>query len=265
MKRFMIIAAVIAISLYLIVLALLYVYQRRVMYFPPKVYLTPAAVGLEALERDFTNGDRQGVQGVTAWWIPPQDNKPVIMFFHGNASAVYSNQDIYRDLSEAGFGVWGVGYVGYPSNVKSESPTQAAIIKQAEMQYDYVVKEAGILPDRIVFYGTSLGAAVAAQLAARRKPAMNSMTDMAGLHAPFIPVSLLMKDSYQSNLALGGLNVPLVWMHGTADGVVPFAQGKRLYEGYDGPKTAKVFEGGLHTNLWGLGGREFIISMLEAY
>ena len=135
-----------------------------------------------------------------------------------------------------------------------------------------MVKEAGISPDRIVFYGTSLGAAVAAQLAARRKPAMiiaeapfHSMTDMAGLHAPFIPVSLLMKDSYQSNLALGGLNVPLVWMHGTADGVVPFAQGKRLYEGYDGPKTAKVFEGGLHTNLWGLGGREFIISMLEAY
>jgi len=90
----------------------------------------------------------------------------------------------------------------------------------------------------------------------------NSTLDMAKLKTPFLPVTLLMKDKFRSDLALQNYNGPLIWTHGTNDRIIPIAQGQKLYDGYDGPKTAHVFDGGRHTNLWGLGGRDIVLARL---
>ena len=83
--------------LYLILTAIVYTLQRQFLYFPPSLYLTPQAVGLDGFEEITLN--IEAGNKVTAFWSPPADeNDKVVMFFHGNGSAVFSNHDIYSCL-----------------------------------------------------------------------------------------------------------------------------------------------------------------------
>lgn len=266
MKRYIVIGLIAVFILYVVPLLLVCVFQRRLMYFPPTVYLAPDAVNLvqaQEVSRTIATGD-----SVTGWWLPPESaDGTVVMFFHGNGSAVYSNHDIYRDLHERGYGVYGVGYVGYPGS--SGLPNQADIVAGAIEQYDWVLAQ-GNAPENIVFYGTSLGSGIAAQLALERRPAQlimeasfNSTLDIGRQSMPVFPVGLFMQDTYRSDQALQHFDVPLIWMHGTDDEVIDLSQGQTLYEAYTGPKSKLIVEGGRHTNLWGLGGREFVFEALS--
>lgn len=258
---------------YLLLCTAAFFMQRQLLYFPPNIYVTPEAVNLPHMQEvQFT------IDGTatTSWWAPPQDNtKAVIMFFHGNGSAVFSNYDIFADLTAQGYGLISVGYPGYPqkdSHVSESTgkPTQTALINAALRNYDYVTAQ-GIEPSRIVFFGTSLGSGVASQLAAIHNPRLlildapfNSTLDMAKKRMPFLPVNLLMKDKFESDKALKDLDVPLIWIHGTADRIVPITQGQKLYDGYMGPKSAHIIKGGRHVNLWTSGGDKIVLSRLGA-
>lgn len=255
----------IAITLYLIAGAAVFSLQRKLLYFPPAQYLSPSDVAVpKMLEYEIKTGDEAWATG---WYAPPANlGGKVVMVFHGNGSAVYSNHDIFRDVMAEGYGVWSVGYPGYPGS--EGNPTQEALVIAAERQYDLLLAQ-GVKSENIIFYGTSLGSGIAAQLAAKHKPALlimdapfNSVLDMGRKQVPWLPVSLLMKDKFQSDKALAGLGVPLIWIHGTADRIIPISQGQKLYDGYDGPKSAHIIEGGQHTNLWFLGGREIVLSAL---
>lgn len=252
-----------ALLLYLLVGAAVFGFQRKLLYFPPSTYLDPVAVGVDMGEVKYTNDQAS----VTGWYgRPAESGNKVVMVFHGNGSAVYSNHDIFRDLMNAGYGVWSVGYPGYPGS--AGEPSQGAILQAAEQQYNSLLSR-GIKPDDIIFYGTSLGSGVAAQLTAKHQPSLlvmdapfNSILDMGRKQVLWLPVSLLMKDKFESDKALAGLDVPLIWIHGTADRIVPLSQGQKLYDGYSGPKSAHIIEGGQHTNLWFLGGREIVLKAL---
>ncbi len=265
MKRFVFIGLASMAVIYLIPLALVFFLQRSLMYFPPENYFPPQTMQLEAQEIALTSA---GGDQVLGWWMPPKDSaQPVIMFFHGNGSAVYSNYDIYRDLQSQGYGVFAAGYAGYPGS--GGKPSQKAILSGVEAQYDWI-RDAGIAPERISFFGTSLGTGIAVQLALSRRPArlileapFNSTLDIGRLSMPVFPVSLLMKDTYRSDLALSHMDMPLIWMHGTKDDVIPLDQGQKLYEAYMGPKSHLIIEGGEHTNLWMLGGRDFVLSAMR--
>lgn len=261
MKWVMILTAILA-ALYMAIVAFIYLGQRSLLYFPPNIYLTPEAVKVPMMEIIDDRGN------VISWWAPPaSEDSKTVMVFHGNGSAIYSNHDIFRDLINAGHGVLSVGYPGYPG--QGGKPTQANMVESAIAQYEWV-RSQGIEASDISFYGTSLGSGVAAQLSTVHEPAIlfvdapfNSTLDMAGLTIKFLPVSLLMKDTYRSDLALMGKEFPLIWTHGTNDRVVPLMQGQKLFDGYQGPKTATIIEGGEHTNLWSLGGREIVLSALS--
>jgi len=213
-----------ALILYIILTAIVYTLQRQFLYYPPQLYLTPQAVGLVGFEEivlQADNGDK-----LTALWSPPESQTDkVVMFFHGNGSAVFSNHDIYRDLAANGVGVFGVGYSGYPGS--EGVPNQPDIERAAEIQRDFLIGQ-GIIPQKIVYFGTSLGSGVASQLAEKHPPSLlildapfNSILDMGRRQLPFLPVKLLMKDQYRSDKALKSLDIPIIWMHGTADRVVP--------------------------------------------
>ena len=254
-----------ALTLYLIAAAAVFLLQRKLLYFPPNLYLAPVAVGVDMDEMEYTHDHVT----VTGWYgRPAESGHKVVMVFHGNGSAVFSNHDIFRDLMAAGYGVWSVGYPGYPGS--QGKPTEEALVTAAERQYDLLLAQ-GVMPENIVFYGTSLGSGVAAQLAAKHRPALlvmdapfNSVLDMGRKQVPWLPVGLLMKDRFESDKALANLDMPLIWIHGTADRIIPLAQGQKLYDGYGGPKTAHIIEGGQHTNLWFLGGRDIVLEALAS-
>ena len=122
----------------------------------------------------------------------------------------------------------------------------------------------------IIYYGTSLGSGVATQLALQHKPKLlildapfNSMTDMAQFRMPILPAKLLLKDKWASDKALRTLDVPLIWIHGGRDRVIPISQGQKLYDGYDGAKTALVIPESDHFLNWQSGGKDIVMRAIE--
>lgn len=241
--------------LYVTFAALIYFAQRKVLYFPPDLYHAPPAEMSEV----------RTSSGHLGWYTPAQDSRPTVMVFHGNASSIDSNLHIFRDLQRAGFGVWSVGYPGYPGT--AGKPTQSNLIAAVTDQYEHLT-EMGV--ETIVFYGTSLGSGVASQLAQTHAPALlildapfNSVADMARTQMPFLPTQILLKDTWRSDVAIKDLDRPLIWIHGTADNIIPVSQGQKLYDGYAGPKSAYILDGATHINTWLNGGREIVLVALE--
>lgn len=255
-----------AVIAYLVLLAALYFLQRKLIYFPPSHYYSPAQVGLDGFEEiELKTAD--GLR-VTPWWIAPKGNQPVVMFFHGNASAVYGAAELYRELHSEGFGVFAVSYIGYPG--AQGKPSQQAIVDAAVQQFDFLTSQLNV-GGAVALYGTSLGAGVAAQVAAKRQPAIViseapflSVLSMARSQYPFVPVSLMLKDTYRSDLALNNFEGPLLWLHGTDDTVIPLSQGQALYEGFSGSKSHALIKGANHNDIWSQGGSRTVINTLKS-
>ena len=85
---------------------------------------------------------------------------------------------------------------------------------------------------------------------------------MARKNMPILPIDVLLKDKWQSDKALKNLDVPLIWIHGTDDKIIPIGHGQKLYDGYEGPKSAHIISGASHINTWLNGGREIVLSAL---
>ena len=246
--------------IYILALIGIYVIQRSFMYFPPASHPGLKSTSLTDMEIVTVKSDDGNT--VPAWWQAPREDMPVIMFFHGNGSSAYDGQFIYQHFIDLGFGILGAEYPGYPG--ATGKPSETAIVAAALAQYDYV-RAQSIKGEHIYLYGSSLGTGVAAQLAAQREVGkivaeapFNSMLDMAQMSMPLFAFSPLIKDHYRSDQALAGQDVPLLWLHGTADQVIPLSQGQKLYDQYDGPKEKLIIKGGDHSNLWVSGGREAI-------
>ena len=121
-------------------------------------------------------------------------------------------------------------------------------------------------PDRPVYFGESLGAAVAVAFAAEQPPAalvlrspFTSLADMGRLHYPFLPVvGFLLRDPFDSIERIRRVRCPLLIIAGEQDQVVPPAHSRRLYEAASDPKQFELIPGADHklrrtiTNEWGL-------------
>ena len=244
--------------------ALLYSQQRRLLFPAPSYYRPPAAAGMANMAEIRIRSDDNLL---TAWYGGPKDGcRSAVMVFHGNGSAVYSNTDIFRDLMNAGYGVWSVAYPGYPGSEGFAS--QDNLVKAAQVQADELSTRMG--PDaRIHYYGTSLGSGVAAQLSVTHPPdtlfldaPFYSVVDLAAANMRGFPIRRMMRDTFKSFEALSISDVPLYWTHGEADRVVPISEGQRLFDTYTGPKSKLIIPNGNHVNLWALGAKNWTLSAL---
>ncbi|MET0631580.1 MAG: alpha/beta hydrolase, partial [Xanthobacteraceae bacterium] len=65
----------------------------------------------------------------------------------------------------------------------------------------------------------------------------------------YVPVRLLMKDQFRSDLRIGKVTAPVLMLHGDRDNIIPIALGQRLYALINAPKRFVRFPGGGHENL----------------
>lgn len=243
-------AGAIALCLYIAATAVLYLEQRSLMYFPETVHTTPAQAGFpEAKEVPLTASD--GVH-VTAWYVPPQDGKPVIVFFHGNGGALRYSVPRFRKLVGAGIGLVALEYRGYGGN--PGSPSERGLIADGEAAYAFAA--ARYPAKQIVLWGHSLGTGVAVAVAAREpigrlilEAPFTSAAAVAALRYWYMPVRLLMKDQFHSDRLIKKVTAPLLILHGVRDKVVPFWMGERLFKLANKPKYIVRFLDGGHDNL----------------
>ena len=72
------------------------------------------------------------------------------------------------------------------------------------------------------------------------------MVNMGKKYYPFFPVSLLLKDKFESHKKITNISVPVLIKHGKVDEIVPFAMGKKMYELANEPKFFYSQEYGDH-------------------
>lgn len=231
--------------------ALTYVAQRSLMYFPERLHTLPAVAGLP--EAQEVRLDTEDGETVIVWHVPPRGEKPVILYFHGNGGALRYRVARFRALIADGNGLVALSYRGYGGS--TGSPTEDGLLADAEAAYAFATVR--YPAERIVLWGESLGSAVAVALGVSHKvgrivleASFTSAADVGRAHAyRLLPVQLLMKDQFRSDLRIAKVSAPLLFLHGGRDWVVPIALGERLYALANEPKRFVRFPDAGHEDL----------------
>jgi len=241
-----------AAGVYLAALLFVYFAQRSFMYFPPRGPILDGFISEHNVQiLPIEVADIGTLKSI--YMPPPSGSAPVILLMHGNGSAVYQHAAHFEAFKEWGVGYLAVEYPGYGEN--PGTPNERDILRTSLANYDLLIQK-GIIPERIILYGDSLGAASAVHVASERQAAglilsapFLSMQAMACKQMPWFPTSLLLKDKYRSDLKIPSVDEPLLVIHGDADRVIPFTQGKALYDLHQGDKEfVRIKDGGHY--LW---------------
>ena len=119
----------------------------------------------------------------------------------------------------------------------------------------YLEKRPDVDSNRIVYFGHSLGAAVAIELAVSRPPAgmaliapFSSIRDMAKLALPLPFAGWVVRNHYNSVALIPRVHAPLVILHGELDDMVPHSQGVKLFEAANHPKRFVTLPDASHNN-----------------
>jgi uncharacterized protein len=238
---------------------LMYAAQRSLMYHPERLRTPPATAGLSGAQEfvlDTADGEK-----VIVWYVPPKRDLPVVLYFQGNAGALRLRADRFRALTGDGYGLVALSYRGYGGS--TGSPSEAGLIADAEAAYTFAAARTSA--SRIVAFGESLGTGVAIALAATHRlggvilqAPFTSAADIGARVYWFLPVRLLMKDPFRSDLRIGKVTAPLLVLHGGRDTVVPISFGERLFALANEPKRFVRFAEGAHHDLDQHGAREAV-------
>jgi len=231
-------------------LVLMYVFQRSLMYFPDPARVAPALAGLpQAQEVTFQSSDGETL---LAWFVPPHGNKPIVLYFQGNAEGLTARVGRFGWLIADGTGLLALCYRGYGGS--SGRPSEAGLIRDAQAAYAFARER--YPAERIVLFGESLGTGVAVALAANHAVAglildapFTSAADVGAAAYPFVPVRWAMKDTFRSDRRIASVTAPLLLLHGERDPIVPIRFGEKLFALAREPKRFVRFPQGNHVDL----------------
>jgi uncharacterized protein len=247
----MIFTLAICFGLYLAALVAITLGQRKLLYFPYAMEVAPASVGLPGAEIHYLRSDDG--ETLLAWFIPPAPDRPLILYFHGNANGLADRGARFRKLTETGDGLLAVEYRGYPGS--TGSPSEDGLLRDGEATYAKAL-EFGFRPDRIVAMGESLGTGVAVDLAARHPVAAlvldspySAAVDVAATRFWMFPVRQLMRDQFRSDERIGKVSAPVLMVHGTADRTIDIRFGEKLFGLANEPKRFLRVSGAGHLAL----------------
>ena len=236
--------AVIVFLFYAMLLVTLYAFQRSMMYFPLKGVKPPAEYGLSGFS-DVTLTTKDNVR-VTAWAHAAEPGFPTVVFFHGNGGNISNRVDLLRAFTDAGYGMFSLDYRGYGNS--EGTPSETGIYLDAHAAITYVSEKMQVPDGKMIFYGESLGTGVAVEMATQYQAGMVvlqspylSITIRASESYSYVPVSLLLKDRFDSVSKMGKLKSPLLIFHGDIDTIIPIAHGKALLAAAVEPKEAVYF------------------------
>ena len=238
-------------GIYLALLILLRLFEPRLIYFPGQRALTdpPPHLGLPAGRIEIPTDDSITL---VSWVIPAADSTGLwLLICHGNAGNLsdFDRPIHYAGLRQLGLNLLAFDYRGYGES--GGTPSEQGLYRDALAAYRYLRESRGIPAERIVIFGHSLGSAVAVDLASRVpaaglivEGAFTSAVDRGQEIYPYIPVRWLAGSRFGSLDKIGGVRIPKLFLHATADDVIPLAHGRRLFEAAPEPKTFVELEGG---------------------
>ena len=221
---------------------------------------TPAEVNLPYEDVRITTADGERIAG---WFIPASasgtdgvsSRQRVLLFFHGNAGNISHRLSSLLIFHELGLAQLIIDYRGFGES--SGSPSVNGTKLDARAAWEWLLREKGYSPEQVIIFGRSLGGGVAASLAAETEPAglimestFISLKEVAKHMFPMMPVGLLLPQDYDTVANLEKMHIPVLFIHSPDDEVVPFAQGKALYDNYKGPGRFLQITGAHNNGFW---------------
>ncbi|MBW4577839.1 MAG: alpha/beta hydrolase [Aphanothece sp. CMT-3BRIN-NPC111] len=188
-----------------------------------------------------------GVQ-ISAIYLPNPQARYTILYSHGNAEDLGDLLWVFTELREMGFAVFGYDYHGYGTS--QGSPTERNVYRDIDAAYNYLTEQLGIPPQQIIAYGRSVGSGPAVDLATRQK--------VGGLilESPFLTafrvltrIPIVPFDKFRNIDKIKRVHCPVLVMHGKRDEVVPFSNGKKLFEAANEPKRFLWVDAATHNDL----------------
>jgi fermentation-respiration switch protein FrsA (DUF1100 family) len=228
------VTAGVVVVLFAVLVGLLWGLQRRLIYLPDAGPRAPAAAVLPGAE-DVVLRTADGLD-LAAWYVPgPSPDAPAVLVANGNGGHRGMRAPLARRLSEAGLAVLLFDYRGYAGN--PGSPSEEGLALDVRAARSFLLEEAGVRADRLLYFGESLGSAVVTELATEHPPAglvlRSPFVDLASVgrvHYPFLPVRALLRDRYPVAEQIAGICVPTTVVYGSGDSIVPPEQSRRVAE-----------------------------------
>lgn len=245
--------------------------ERRSLYFPDRTMIAKPSVYRMAYEDlHLLTKDGTRIQG---WWISAvrpggQPAAPTILLCHGNAGNISHRLDKLAKLHGLGANVLIFDYRGFGQS--EGQPSEKGTYADAEAAYRWLVNAKALAPGSIVFYGESLGCAVAVEMAIRHPDAagiilespFTSTVAMAARVFPWLPAKWIVRYHYDSLSKIPRLRMPLLILHSPQDEIVPFEMGRRLFAAAPEPKQFVELVGG-HNEGYDVSGERYLAAVRE--
>jgi len=234
---------------YAAVTALVFLFQSRLVFYPEvgrEMVVSPQTYGLKFDPVDIRTADGETL---SAWWVPAEEPRGTMLFFHGNAGNISHRLDYLQLFNRMRFNTLIVDYRGYGKS--TGSPSEEGTYRDAEAAWDYLRAVRSVQAQNLVIAGESLGGGVASWLAARVGPravvlisTFTSATDLGAQIYWFLPVRLISRLGYDNTENLKRIKAPVFIAHSRDDDVIPYSHGKKLFEGASEPKAFLEMRGG---------------------
>jgi fermentation-respiration switch protein FrsA (DUF1100 family) len=248
-----------------VLLALAWALQRRLIYFPLGDVPSAASVGLSDAQ-DVVLGTADGVS-LRAWFIEAQrrgaERAPTVLVLNGNAGNRGYRAPLASALRSRGFNVLLMDYRGFGGN--AGTPSERGLALDSRAARAYLATRPDVDASRVVYFGESLGAAVAVELAVEHPPLalvlrspFTSLADVGRYHYPALPVRALLRDRFDSLGRIGRVRAPLLVIAADRDSIVPVEQSRRLYDAAPGRKALVVVAGADHNDAVLLAGSQML-------
>jgi alpha-beta hydrolase superfamily lysophospholipase len=188
-----------------------------------------------------------GKKHLGGWFFEKAGAPYVVLVSHGNGGNVSSVRWIAKNLLSTGVSVLLYDYRNYGTSSRG-TLTVKSICEDGDAAYDYLVQKKNYKPENIILYGQSLGCAVACNISKDRQAAglilqsgFSSLRHVAFEHFPVLHgMPILVPDALDNRKILSHSKLPVLFIHGDKDRMVPFDNAQILYEAASGPKWLVV-------------------------
>ena len=228
---------------------------NKLFYFPTKFSaIHPKKYGYKFEDVTFKTSDEVELHG---WWLPAasvKTPKATIVFSHGNAGSLGDHLGFVTWFVRAGYNVFMYDYRGFGKSKGAVS--RLGLIQDVKAAFSYVKTRKDVDATKLISYGHSLGGAkTITALAQEKVEGLRAVISFAGF-ASYQEMAQYMGGNVGASVVTDELSpieqvdklapVPLLFLHGTKDRIVPLSQGEKLFEKAKNPKTLMKIEGGGH-------------------
>jgi uncharacterized protein len=182
-----------------------------------------------------------------------ENSKGVVVYFHGNAHNLSKWGTIASQFTKHQYDVLMMDYRGYGKSTGKR--TEENMYTDAWAFYKKAIEL--YVPDQTIVYGRSLGTTFATYVASKSAPRylilespFYSLTDVVKTRYPFLPAKKLLQYQFKTAMYAAAVKAPVTIIHGTKDGIIPYASGKKLFKVFPPAKREMItVEGAKHNNL----------------